>query len=101
MSPSGYTGEENTMKSKAHLVIPEEILAEVDRIAGKRRRSLFIAEATREKLERERFLKVLEETKGAWTDKNHPDLKTDMDVEQYVRGKRQSYRSRIKRIINE
>jgi metal-responsive CopG/Arc/MetJ family transcriptional regulator len=89
------------MKSKAHLIIPQEILAEVDRIAGKRRRSLFIAEATREKLEKERFLRVLDETKGAWTDKNHPELKTDTDMERYVREKRQSYRGRIKRIINE
>ena len=92
---------ENPMKSKAHLVIPEEILIEVDRIAGKRRRSVFITEATQEKLERERFLKVLDETTGAWTDKNHPELRTDMDVEQYVRDKRQSYRRRIKRITHE
>ena len=89
------------MKSKAHLVIPEEILIEVDRIAGKRRRSLFITEATQEKLEREKFLRVLDETKGAWTDKNHPELRTDTDVEQYVREKRQSYRRRMRRITND
>jgi metal-responsive CopG/Arc/MetJ family transcriptional regulator len=53
------------MKTKAHLVLPRKILEEVDQIAGKRKRSLFIAEATQEKLERERFLKILEETKGA------------------------------------
>ena len=61
------------MKVKAHLVIPKEILEEVDHIAGKRGRSLYIAEAAQEKLERERFLKLLEETKG-W-DSRHPDLK--------------------------
>jgi metal-responsive CopG/Arc/MetJ family transcriptional regulator len=43
------------MKTKAHLVAPREILEEVDQIAGKRKRSLFIAEATREKLQKERF----------------------------------------------
>ena len=52
------------MKIKTHLAIPQELVAEVDRIAGKRRRSLFIAEATREKLAKERFLAVLEETSG-------------------------------------
>lgn len=98
----GYTGGgKNLMKMKAHLVIPREILEEVDKIAGKRRRSLFIAEATQEKLERERFLKTLEETKGAWTDKNHPELKTSRDVERYVKEKRQSYRKRLKGIVNE
>ncbi len=89
------------MKAKAHLVIPQEILEEVDRIAGRRKRSLFIAEATQEKLERERFLKTLEKTKGAWTDRNHPELKTGKDVDQYVREKRQSYRKRVRRIIHE
>jgi metal-responsive CopG/Arc/MetJ family transcriptional regulator len=89
------------MKTKAHLVLPREILEEVDQIAGKRKRSLFIAEATREKLQRERFLRALEETQGAWSDKNHPDLKTARDVEQYVSDKRQSYRRRLKRITHE
>lgn len=89
------------MKTKAHLVIPQEVLEEVDRVAGKRRRSLFIAEATREKLERERFLRVLEETSGAWTDSNHPGLKTIKDVDRYVREKRRTYRKRMKRVIHE
>jgi metal-responsive CopG/Arc/MetJ family transcriptional regulator len=89
------------MKTKAHLVLPHDILEEVDQIAGKRKRSLFIAEATREKLQKERFLKTLEETQGAWYNKNHPELKTTRDMEQFVSDKRQSYRKRLKRIINE
>jgi metal-responsive CopG/Arc/MetJ family transcriptional regulator len=89
------------MKTKAHLVLPREILEEVDQIAGKRKRSLFIAEATREKLQKERFLKTLEETQGAWNDKKHPDLKTARDTEQFVADKRQSYRKRLKRITHE
>ena len=89
------------MKIKAHLVLPRDILEEVDQIAGKRKRSLFIAEATREKLQKERFLKTLDETQGAWSDKNHPDLKTARDIEQFVRDKRQSYRKRLKRITHE
>ena len=74
---------------KTHLVLPHEILDEVDKIAGKKR-SLFMAEATREKLEKERFLKTLEETHGAWTDQNHPELRTNKDMERYVREKRHS-----------
>ena len=89
------------MKIKAHLVIPREILEEVDKIAGKKRRSLFIAEAAQEKLARERFLITLEETKGAWANKNHPNLRTAKEVEQYVQEKRRSYRKRVKEIIHE
>lgn len=89
------------MKTKAHLVLPREILEEVDQIAGKRKRSIFIATATREKLERERFLKTLEHTKGAWSDKNHPELKTASDMERYVSEKRRSYRKRLRGILHE
>jgi metal-responsive CopG/Arc/MetJ family transcriptional regulator len=86
------------MKAKAHLVIPQEILEEVDQLAGKKRRSLFIAQAALEKLEKERFLKALEETQGGWSDKNHPELRSKRDVEKYVKEKRRSYRKRVKRI---
>jgi hypothetical protein len=79
------------MKRKAHLVIPEELLEEVDKAAGKRKRSLFVAEATREKLERERFLRTLEKTKGTWTENNHPELQSAGDIDRYVREKRPSY----------
>ncbi len=89
------------MKVKAHLVFPREILEEVDKISGKRKRSYFIEEATREKLEKERFLNALEETKGAWREKSHPDLKTGKDMERYVREKRQSYGKRQKRVPHE
>ena len=89
------------MKTKAHLVIPYNILEEVDQIAGKRKRSSFIAEATREKLERERFLKTLDETQGAWSDKNHPDLKTSREMEQFIRNKRKSYQKKLKGIMDE
>jgi hypothetical protein len=34
------------MRVKAHLVLPREILEEVDKITGKRKRSFFIEEAT-------------------------------------------------------
>lgn len=89
------------MKTKAHLVFPLEVLEEVDQIAGKRKRSLFIVKATQEKIERERFLKTLDETKGAWVDKHHAELRTGRDMEKYLREKRNSYRKRLKRIVHE
>ena len=89
------------MKIKAHLVFPQNILEEVDQIAGKRKRSLFIVKATQEKLERERFLKTLDETEGAWTDKHHAELRTERDMGKYLREKRSTYRKRSKRIVNE
>jgi metal-responsive CopG/Arc/MetJ family transcriptional regulator len=89
------------VKTKAHLVFPLNVLEEVDQIAGKRKRSLFIVKATQEKLERERFLKTLDETKGAWADEHHAELRSKRDMEKYLREKRSSYRKRLKRIISE
>jgi metal-responsive CopG/Arc/MetJ family transcriptional regulator len=89
------------MNTKIHLIFPLNVLEEVDRIAGKRKRSLFIVKATQEKLERERFLRTLGETKGAWTDKHHAELRTGRDMEKYLGEKRSSYRKRLKRIMND
>ena len=87
------------MKTKAHLVIPQEILDEVDHVAGKRRRSLFIAQATKEKLDRERFIKTLEETRGIWTDDRHPDLRSQGDMDAHIRKARDSFQKRTDRLV--
>jgi len=50
-------------------------------------------------LERERFLKALEGTKGVWTANRHPELRTKRDLERYLREKRRSYEKRVKRMI--
>jgi hypothetical protein len=41
-------------------------------------------------------LKTLEETRGAWSDKNHPDLRTAREIEKFVGNKRQGYRKGLK-----
>lgn len=87
------------MQTRAHLVLPQEILEEVDQIAGKRRRSMFIAQATKEKLERERFIKVLEETHGTWSDDSHPDINRPSDVDALIRKFRASFQKRMERLV--
>ena len=50
---------------RTHVVIPRDVVAAVDRLAGRRKRSEFIAEAVREKLTRELQRTVLAATAGA------------------------------------
>jgi hypothetical protein len=45
-------------------------------------------------------LKTFEETQEAWSDKNHPELKTAKDMERFIKKKRHSYRKRVKKIMN-
>jgi len=59
---------------RAHVVIPEDLVSAIDTLVGKRGRSAFITEAARREVERRRLLEALEQTKGAWKDRNHPEL---------------------------
>ena len=87
-----------TKNNKTHLVFPRELLETIDKFIGKRKRSQFVVEATKEKLAREKFAKALKEAAGCWTDENHPNLMTKRDVDRYVRRLRKSWRKRLKRI---
>ncbi len=87
-----------TKNNKTHLIFPRELLEIIDEFIGKRKRSKFVIEATREKLARERFFHALKEAAGAWKDKNHPGLQTKKDVERHIRGLRRSFRKRFEKI---
>jgi len=85
-------------QNKTHFIFPRELLLQIDKIAGKRKRSAFVIQATKEKLAKEKFDWVLRDAAGAWSDKNHPELKTKKDVERYVRNLRKSWDKRLKRV---
>jgi len=87
-----------TKNNKTHLVFPRELLEMIDKLIGKRKRSQFVVEATKEKLAREKFGKILKRAAGCWTDKNHPELKTKRDVDRYVRNLRKAADRRLKEI---
>jgi hypothetical protein len=64
------------MNSKrTHIVIPQQLVAEIDTLVGKRGRSAFLTEAAAKELMRLRQLKALEAAAGSWKDKDHPELK--------------------------
>ena len=82
---------------KTHVVFPEDLLQSLDRFVGKRKRSHFVVEATQEKMEKLRFSKALDKAGGAWKDKNHLDLKTQEDVNKYLKKTRAKTTRRIAR----
>ncbi|MFQ6090752.1 MAG: CopG family ribbon-helix-helix protein [Candidatus Bipolaricaulia bacterium] len=81
---------------RTNVMLPEELLEEIDRVAGKRKRSRFIAEAIEEKLARVRFEEALAQAAGAWSDENHPELKTQEDINRYLERVRRSTDERIR-----
>jgi hypothetical protein len=75
---------------QANFVIPEDILDDLRKHVGRRQQSRFVAEALRKELRRLRLETVLEESFGAWQDKDHPELKEG--TEKFVRKIRKSSR---------
>ena len=50
--------------TRTNVTLPEELMREVDELAGPRGRSALVAEAIRYKVKRERLRKALDETRG-------------------------------------
>ncbi len=64
------------MKTKrTYIVIPQELVARIDIIVGKRGRGRFLTQAAEKELMRLRQLKAIEAAAGSWKDKDHPELK--------------------------
>jgi predicted DNA-binding protein len=76
------------MNVRTNLMLPEELVNEVDHFAGPRGRSRYVTEALEAKLKRDRLREAIEATAGAW--KDHPLFPTDESVVEWVREGRRS-----------
>jgi predicted transcriptional regulator len=71
------------MTMRTNLLLPEELVAEVDRIAGPRGRSRYVAEALEDRLRRDRLRQAALSAAGSW--RGHPDFPTSEAVIEWVR----------------
>ena len=71
------------MTVRTNLLLPKELVEEVDHFAGPRGRSRYVAEALADRLRRDRLREVVETTAGAW--KGHPLFPTPESVVAWVR----------------
>jgi metal-responsive CopG/Arc/MetJ family transcriptional regulator len=55
--------------SRTNLTLPEELMAEVDDLAGPRGRSRYVAEAVEQRVRRDKLGKAIRETAGAMVGK--------------------------------
>jgi hypothetical protein len=60
---------------RTHIVISEQLAAQIDRLVGKRGRSKFLVQAAEKELMRLRQVKALKAAIGAWRGEEHPELK--------------------------
>jgi len=59
---------------RAHVILPVDVLADIDKIVGKRGRSAFLTELAQREIKIRRQREVLRETAGAWKSEDHPEL---------------------------
>ena len=79
---------------KTQIVLSDSLMEELRRTIPNRQRSRFISEAVEERLRAMKFRKALKESAGCWTDANHPDLKSQGDVNRFLGRFRSRFRRR-------
>jgi metal-responsive CopG/Arc/MetJ family transcriptional regulator len=73
------------MTVRTNLLLPRELVEEVDHFAGPRGRSRYVAEALAEKLRRDRLREVVASTAGVLRATDYPQWRTSEDVVAWVR----------------
>jgi len=74
---------------RAHVMLPDELVEEIDKVVGRRKRSRFVEEAIREKLRRGAILSALKETAGILSAEKYSEWETPDKVAAWVRESRQ------------
>jgi hypothetical protein len=64
------------MTVRTHVILPESLVASMDKLVGKRRRSRYIEEAIREKLIRDAQSEALKAAAGALASEDYPEWST-------------------------
>jgi len=59
---------------RAHVLVPEDLLREIDALVGPRGRSSFLVETARQEVRRQKMLHFLGSKDSTWKDKDHPEL---------------------------
>ena len=59
---------------RAHVVLPEDLVREIDSIVGSRGRSNFLVETARQAIRRRKLLQFLVNKEPVWRDVDHPEL---------------------------
>ena len=77
---------------RVHITLDDELVEELDRRVGPRRRSPFIARAVREALDDERRWDLIESSLGSVEDEGHA---WDQDPASWVRGQRRADAGRV------
>lgn len=81
----------STGRRRAHVVMPDDLLREIDARVGQRKRSEFIQEAIEEKLGRLRRVEAFERVVGSVVDGDIPEWETRESTAEWLRALREEW----------
>ena len=87
-----------TTTTRTHVILPADLITQVDARVGSRKRSQFIAEAVTEKLNRERRLEALEQVAGSLKDVDTPGWNTPEETDAWVQALRAGDEETLRRL---
>lgn len=76
---------------KITVTLPQAVLTRLRAYVPARQRSRFILEAIEERLALEEQIAALDETAGAWSEENHPEMRTEADIDRWLNDLRRSW----------
>ena len=65
---------QKNLSKRTHVILPVDVVADIDKIVGKRGRSAFLTELAQREIKIRRQREVLREIAGAWKSEDHPEL---------------------------
>ena len=83
---------------RAHVIVPDDLIAEVDELVGPRKRSEFFVGAVRERLRRERLKAAAEAAAGSLVGVDIPGWETSESAVEWVREQRRDWDRRVERL---
>lgn len=84
---------------RTHVVVPPELVATVDRLVGRRRRSQFFSEAVQEKVARIRLAQAAKNVVGSLADTAIDGWETSEAAAEWVRESRRADRDKLHRLL--
>jgi len=81
---------------RTHVVLPADLVGQIDALVGKRKRSRFLADLASREVKRLHLLKALKRAAGSWKDEDHPELKNGAAA--WIEQLRQEDEERFRRV---
>jgi len=70
---------------RTHVVLPDEIIKEIDEKVGSRNRSRYITEVLSERIRRDKLVETIRRGAGTLRDEDYPEWSTPEKVAEWVR----------------